>query len=94
MEQLVENCSLWEGCTLEESDCLLWEGPYAGAGEEGEESSHEEKRVAETICDELTTAPIPHLPVPLGGRKVEKSGVKLRPGRREGWAEGVFKIYA
>ena len=32
-----------------------WEGPCAGAGEEGEEEG-----AAETMCDELTTTPIPH----------------------------------
>ncbi|GAB0175634.1 hypothetical protein GRJ2_000028600 [Grus japonensis] len=40
MEQL-KNCSPWEGLTLEKfmEDCLLWEGPQAGAGAECEESS-------------------------------------------------------
>jgi len=45
-------------------DCLLWEVPHAIAGEESEE-----ERAAETTCDELTTTPIPHPPVPLGGRR-------------------------
>ncbi|KAK4806915.1 hypothetical protein QYF61_012636 [Mycteria americana] len=40
-------------------DCLLWKGPHAGAGEECEEEG-----VAETMCDELTTTPIPCSPVP------------------------------
>ncbi|GAB0205519.1 F-box only protein 31 [Grus japonensis] len=41
LEQLVKNCSPWEGLTLEKlvEDCLLWEGPQAGAGAECEESS-------------------------------------------------------
>jgi len=72
--------------------CLLWEGPQAGAGAECEESPPEEEGVAETTCDELTTAPIPSPPVMLGGRRQRKSGVKLSPGRREGWGQGVFKI--
>ncbi|GAB0179861.1 hypothetical protein GRJ2_000451400 [Grus japonensis] len=40
LEQFV-NCSPWEGLTLEKfvEDCLLWEGPHAGAGAESEESS-------------------------------------------------------
>ena len=50
----------------------------------------EEEGAAETMCDELTTTPIPHPPVLLWGEEVEKSGVKLSPGRREGWGEGVF----
>jgi len=33
----------------------------------------EEEGAAETMCDELTTAPFPHPPAPLGGREeVEK----------------------
>jgi len=44
----------------------------------------EEEGAAETTCDELTTTPIPRPPVPLQGRK-ERNGVKLSPGRREGW---------
>ena len=69
-------------------DCILWEGPQAGAGAECEESSPEEEGAAETRCDELTTTPIPRPPVLLGGRRL-KLGVMLSPGRREGW-EKVF----
>ena len=43
-----------------------------------------EEGAAETTCDELTTAPLPHPPVPLGGRKWRTSRVKLSLGRREG----------
>ncbi|GAB0183438.1 zinc finger and BTB domain-containing protein 5 [Grus japonensis] len=34
-------CTPWEGPTLEQlvEDCLLWEGPHTGAGAECEESS-------------------------------------------------------
>ncbi|GAB0186948.1 EH domain-containing protein 4 [Grus japonensis] len=44
LEQFMKNCSLWEGregLTLEKlvEDCLPWEEPHAGAGEEWEESS-------------------------------------------------------
>ena len=41
LEQFVKNCSLQEGLTLEKlvEDCLSWEAPHAGAGEECEESS-------------------------------------------------------
>ena len=52
-------------------NCLQWEGPHAGTGEECEEEG-----MTETTCDELTTTPIPCTPVLLGGEEVEKSGVK------------------
>ena len=52
----------------------------------------EEEGAAETTCDELTATPIPHTPVLLGGRRQGKSGVKLSPGRREGWGEGVLRF--
>ena len=45
----------------------------------------------ETMCDELTITPIPHSPLLLRGEEGEKSGVKLSPGRREGWGEGVLR---
>jgi len=50
----------------------------------------EEEGAAETTCDELTVTPIPRPPVLLRGRRREM-GVKLRPGRREGWGEGVLR---
>jgi len=52
-------------------DCLPWEGPHAGAGEESEEEG-----AAETMCDGLTATPIHHPFVPLGGRRKRKVGVK------------------
>lgn len=42
-------------------------GPHAGEGEQCEEVG-----VAEMKCYELTTTPIPHPPVLLGGEKVEE----------------------
>jgi len=42
----------------------------------------EDEGAAEPTCDELTVTPIPRPLALLGGR---------RPGRREGWAEDVFK---
>jgi len=56
-------------------DCLPWVGPHAGAGAECEEEG-----AAETMCDELTTTPIPRPPAPLGWRRWRKSGVKLSTG--------------
>ena len=41
----------------------------------------EEKGAAETMCDELTVTPIP----------CQEMGVKLSPGRRQGWGEGVSR---
>ncbi|PKU39986.1 hypothetical protein llap_9707 [Limosa lapponica baueri] len=86
MEQFLKSYSLWEGLTLEKfmEHCLPWEGPYAGVGEK-----NKEERPAETVCDELTATLIPHPSVPLEGRRQRKSGVKLSPGRKEGWGEGV-----
>ena len=52
----------------------------------------EEEGVAETTCDELTVIPIPRPPVPLGGEGGGREiGVKLSPGRRNGWGEGVLR---
>ncbi|GAB0185470.1 zinc finger and BTB domain-containing protein 5 [Grus japonensis] len=71
LEQFMKNCSPWEGLTLEKlvEDCLPWEGPYAGAGKSVRSPPPEEEGAAETTYDELTTTPIPHLPVPLWGRR-------------------------
>jgi len=90
--QFVQSCSPWEGPTLQTfvENCLLWVCPHAGAGAECEESSPEGQGAAETTCDELTITPVPlrHLRGGGGGRE---TGVKLSPGRREGWGEGVLK---
>jgi len=56
----------------------------------------EEEGAAETTCDKLTITPIPCPSVPLRGREGgggggRETGVKLRPGRREGWGEGVLR---
>jgi len=95
LEQFVKNCSIWEGLSLEKlmEDCLLWEGPHARAGAECEESSPEDEGAAETTRDELTATPIPHPPELLGERSERKLELKLSSGRREGWGEGVFKIW-
>jgi len=53
----------------------------------------EEEGTAETMCDELTTTPIPCPCELLEGRRWSKSAVKLSQGRREGWEEGVLKIW-
>jgi len=52
----------------------------------------EEEEAAEKTCDELTATPIPHPPVLSGGRRQKKSGVKLRPGRREGWGKVFLRF--
>ncbi|KAK4815370.1 hypothetical protein QYF61_001358 [Mycteria americana] len=63
-------------------DCLLWEGPHAGAGEECEEEG-----VAKKMCDELTATPIPPSPCATQGEEVENLEVKFSLERREGWRE-------
>jgi len=85
----VKNCSLWEGAMLEKfmEDCLLWEGPHTGAGEECEEEG-----AAETKCDELTTTPIPHPPALLRGEEAENIGRKGKPEKKGGVGGSVFKI--
>lgn len=76
----MKNCSMGEELTLEKfmENCLPWEGPHTGAEEGCEEFKEEvpaeyqkypkEEVAAETKCDELITAPIPHSPVPLEGK--------------------------
>ena len=85
----MKDCSPWEGLTLEKfvEDCLLWEGPHGGAGEECEEEGS-----AETMCDELTATPFPRPPAPLAGKRERKLGVELSWGRRERWGKGVLRF--
>jgi len=70
LEQFMKRSSLWEEPPSDQfvEDCLLWEGHHAGAGEESEE-----EEAAERTCDELTVTPIPHPPVPLGGKRGGKN---------------------
>ncbi|GAB0183375.1 hypothetical protein GRJ2_000802800 [Grus japonensis] len=71
LEQFMKNCSPWEGLTLEKlvENCLLWWDPTLEQGKSVRSPPPEEEGVAETPCDELTTAPIPCPPVPLWGRR-------------------------
>lgn len=48
LEHFVKNCGLWEGHLLKEflEDCLPWEVPNVGAGEECDG-----KGAAQTTCD-------------------------------------------
>jgi len=70
LEQFMKSCSLCEGPRLEQGKSERSPPP----AEEG---------AAEETCDEQTTTPLPHPPVPLrgGGREF---GSKIIPGRREG----------
>ena len=52
----------------------------------------EEEGAAETTGDELTATPIPCPTVPLREEEVENLGVKLSPGRKEGWGEGALRF--
>lgn len=52
--------------------------------------SSSEEGAAETICDELTTAAIPHPSVPLGEEK-ENVGDKGEPGEKGG-VRGQFTL--
>ncbi|KAK4811345.1 hypothetical protein QYF61_027574 [Mycteria americana] len=78
----LKDCTRWQGPMLEQflKDCIPWEGPHSGAEEECEEEG-----AAETQHYELTSTPIPHPPELFGvGEEVEKTGVNLSLGRREG----------
>jgi len=59
-----------------------WKAPHAGTRKENEEEAAVEKK-----CYELTTTPIPLPSVPLRGKELKESGVKLRLGRKRGGAK-------
>ncbi|XP_017589112.1 PREDICTED: PHD finger protein 11 isoform X2 [Corvus brachyrhynchos] len=81
----MENCCSWDGLTENfVEDCLWWEGPHNGAGEELSSLS-----VAGTN-DGLTITPIHHLPVPLGGRSTR---IFLEPVRTPGTVDSTFSPF-
>jgi len=47
---------------------------------------------AETMCDELTTTPIPHPLVPLGVRR-QRNGSETEPGKKGGVEGRCFKMW-
>lgn len=65
-------------------NCIPWETPHAGA------EQCEDEGAADTKCYEVTTTPIPHLPVLLPGEEVEEPGVKSRLGRE--WGKVVVMV--
>lgn len=65
-------------------DCLPCEGLHDGAGKGCEEEGAEE-----ISCGELTATPIPHAP---RREEVENLEVKLSPGQRKGWGEGILRF--
>lgn len=78
----MKNCSLRRTPAGEVHGGLLpCEGLHARARKESEGwSPPEEEGVAETMSEELETAPIPSTPVLLGGKEVEKIMRKLSLG--------------
>lgn len=58
-------------------DYLSWEGPYTGARKE-----HEEERVAERKCYELTATPTPHHLALLEGERNRDFGSEVDPGMK------------
>lgn len=87
--QLLRNCTLWKGPTLEkfmkicstEKDLYQrglcgsvshWRDPTMEQRKNVRSPAPEEEGVPETMCDELTTASIPHLPMLLGGSRQRK----------------------
>ena len=73
--------------------CLPWEGPHVGAGEECEELSPWGGRNSRDTVWWTDHSPHSLSPCTAEGEEVENSGVKFSLGRREGWGEGVFKIW-
>jgi len=67
-------------------ECLPWDGPYSGAGEECEEEG-----AAETTCDELTTTPFP-VPLPCSEGGVRQIRSEIEPGKKGGMGERCLKI--
>ena len=51
----------------------------------------EEEGVPETMCDELTTTPIPRPPVLLWGEEVETRS-EVEPGKMGGVGGGVLRV--
>jgi len=52
----------------------------------------EEEGMAQTMCNELTAAPIPSPFAPLGGRR-ERNGSEVEPGKKGGLGARCFKIW-
>lgn len=82
----MKNCSSQEGLMSEKfmDNCLLWEGPHTGTGDESEEEEEAKK-----VCDELNTTSIPSPQ----GKEVEKSLRKRGGGggeRQEVWFKILF----
>jgi len=49
----------------------------------------EEEGAAETMCNEMTTAPIRHPPVLLRAGRRERNGSEVEPGKKGGiWGKG------
>ncbi|KAK4832415.1 hypothetical protein QYF61_023094 [Mycteria americana] len=65
--------------------------PTLEQGKSGRSPPPEEEGAAETMCDELTTAPIPHSPVPLVGEEVDKIWSKVKLGKKKG-VENLVKV--
>ena len=93
LENFMKNCTPWERLMLEKfvENCLLWEEPHAGAGEECKESSSWGGSGRDSVW---WSDHSPHSPPTCvaQGEEGENSGVKLSPGRREGWGEGVLRF--
>lgn len=82
----MKNNSMWEGLMVEKfvKYCLLWEGSHTGVEEELVEEG-----AAKTMCYEPTYY-TPH--TSLRERRWIKLGMKLSPGRREGWGKDILRF--
>jgi len=88
LEHFVKDCSPWEGLMVEKSmeDCLPGRDPML------EQHNRARRKKQQTTCDELTAVPIPCPPCVTQREEVEKMGVKLSLGRREGWGKDVLRF--
>jgi len=70
LEQFLKNYSPWERPKQQQfmKDCILWEEPQAGVGEQ-----REKEEVSKRSCCELTRTPIPHPSSLLGVARRYKS---------------------
>ena len=89
-----KNGGLQRGLMLEkfEKDCLPWEGPYGGAGEEcGVLPLRRKERQRQGVRN----PPQPTFPIPLrrsGGEEGERTGSGVVPGKKGGVGEGVLRF--
>lgn len=90
-EQFKKGCRLWEGLTLEK---FVDDSPLLQQVKSVQSPLPYEERATETTRDGCTDWSYhSQSSYAAAGEKVENSGVKLTPGRREEWMRSAFKIW-